>query len=445
MLLGAAQVGDGQRLGLVEAALTEPDEPAQPEHPRPSVRVTECGEARLGLVEPRVGTVDIAADERGPGPVLVHPGEPTCVAAGDVQLLRFGERSVGIGEPAGEDVDETARAQREGEPGVVPDGPESGDRRRQRNLGLGRPAGLIFQDAEQPVRLGEHASRRRGVRVEHRLKVGARAVEVAQPDAGLGKIEQQRVHDRAMGGAGVRWRLVALADERQRVDGDAFGGGESLAGDGARRGDRCPRKRPGRGIGRNVLHRAELGHDRRRLQPMVSEHIGHLATGRLAPLDRRRDTGVALGPRCFREHLVGDVAHRRRPEPPRGAVDLEQLGGGQGVEHRAARLLTPFVAEPFEHRPAARHAEHGGVVEHLAFARRERVEAGGDHAPQRVRQSGPGRRHGAGLGHQAGELLDEQRVPAAAQQDVTAQFVVGAADEQPDEPIGVVVGQGVES
>jgi hypothetical protein len=70
---------------------------------------------------------------------------------------------------------------------------------------------------------------------------------------------------------------------------------------------------------------------------------------------------------------------------------------------------------------AARQPERGRVVDHLALEHRQLVEPGGDQRAERVGQLA--RR--PLLGHHLGELLQEQRVAAAAIEQRTEQPLVG--------------------
>ena len=154
---------------------------------------------------------------------------------------------------------------------------------------------------------------------------------------------------------------------------------------------------------------AELPGQLRRRRPVVGEHVGPSGLVRLVD-HRLGHADVATGPVGLGDGVVRDLADAGRAEPPPPALDLQQAGVGEGVEDRAADVLAERLAELDQRAVRARRPEHRGVVEHRPLVDGQLVEPGRDEGPQ-----GVGQLEGlAAAADQLGQLLQEQRVAAAA-------------------------------
>jgi hypothetical protein len=138
-------------------------------------------------------------------------------------------------------------------------------------------------------------------------------------------------------------------------------------------------------------------------------------------LDPRRHTDMALDPRRLREGAVGDLTDELAAEGVEVALAGEQVLGQEPFERGLDGGLGQPVALP-DHdlggEAGEAPAEDRGVVEHEALVGRQRVEAGGHEAPQRVGNAGA-----ATLAQQRDQLLEEERVAAAAVEHELAQIV----------------------
>ena len=152
------------------------------------------------------------------------------------------------------------------------------------------------------------------------------------------------------------------------------------------------------------------------------------------------DAGVADGPRRLGQRLVGGLAHRVAAELPQVAAHLEQAELVELADGRAAERLVHGRGELLQVRDRAGAAQRRRVLDHLALGHRQLVEAGADQRAQRV-----GQLAGADAG-QPGELLQEQRVAAAAVVQLVEEAIVGVApgEQAAGQLVGLLVRQRLE-
>ncbi len=140
---------------------------------------------------------------------------------------------------------------------------------------------------------------------------------------------------------------------------------------------------------------------------------------------------MGLGPIALRERAVGDLSHDVGAEGP--LLRLADAGEDQHLllleraQDRADVLDAQVLLRHHLDRlvgPAA--AEHRAVLEHASLLRREPVEPRRDEATERVGQVGglrPAADH-AGLTEEGDQLLEEERVAAAALEQRSGQGVI---------------------
>ena len=124
----ASHVG-GERLGLVEAALLEPDPGQQAHRPTQAAAVAHLLERRRGVVQTGRRPVQLALDERDPGAVLVDPGVALAVVERLVDRVGLLEQEPRPGRTRWPGCGHAPRPQRLRQAGVVVDRAEGRDRR----------------------------------------------------------------------------------------------------------------------------------------------------------------------------------------------------------------------------------------------------------------------------------------------------------------------------
>ena len=120
---------------------------------------------------------------------------------------------------------------------------------------------------------------------------------------------------------------------------------------------------------------------------------------------------VPARPLRLGEHPVRDLADELAAEGELTAVELHEVASAQHLE---CRVRTLRIGRERDHElDGSRRSHHRAVLERRAHRGVEGVEAGGDEAAERHREVGATAAV-AGLGDDRGELLDEERVAAAA-------------------------------
>ena len=180
---------------------------------------------------------------------------------------------------------------------------------------------------------------------------------------------------------------------------------------------------------RDAVDRAELVDELGRGGEVVRGLVDGLFAARR---EHRRDDGVAAGPFGLGERAVRDLADELRLEVELVVLDDEEVAFGEIVE-QPARVGPAGEREDGRDRPAG--ADDRAVFEQRPFRRFERVEPGGDEAVQRRRQLVEAIAV-ARLLHEGHELLDEERVAAAALEQELDGRVVGLAAEQRAHELG---------
>ena len=178
----------------------------------------------------------------------------------------------------------------------------------------------------------------------------------------------------------------------------------------------------------DARNRAELGDQLRRGREVVRD----LPDGDIAArFEQRREVCVAPGPLGLGERAVGDLTDQLGLEVEFVAVDDDEIPFREPLE-QPGRILPARERERGADRAAA--ADDRAVLEQRAFGRLECVEPGRDQAVQRGRQVpeafGGCRARALRVLDVRDQLLDEERVAAAAFQQRVDHLVVGAALEQ---------------
>ena len=164
-----------------------------------------------------------------------------------------------------------------------------------------------------------------------------------------------------------------------------------------------------------------VGHD---VGPLQSMGVGHHRLGH---------PDMAAGPIGLRDGVVRHLPAAGRAEAPPGSLDIEEPGVGQRVEQGPCRVLPQRLTELDQRAVRPGRAENGSVVEHGPLVRRQLVQAGRHQRPQGVRQLPCA----AALGHQLGQLLEEQRVATAAVVQLLDERQVGPfAEHRPQQLAG---------
>ena len=136
-------------------------------------------------------------------------------------------------------------------------------------------------------------------------------------------------------------------------------------------------------------------------------------------LERRKvssDPCVPLRTRLFRQRVIRDLANDIAAELPVGAVTDHEAGRFDAGQIIDVELLADLGCELAERDDPTLISEDRGIVEYLALSDGQLVEAGRDQCPHRTGQSS-GRDTVVG-GGETGEFDEEQRVAAAAADDV---------------------------
>ena len=179
----------------------------------------------------------------------------------------------------------------------------------------------------------------------------------------------------------------------------------------------------------HAFDRADLAGERGGGGVVVGHAVDVGRVHRRVRLDPVGDAVVALDPRRLRQGAVGDLAHEVGPERVDPVVvDTEEVLGDEVLERRdhVARLqVLGLLRHHLDGEAAEAPAEDGGAVEHLPLEVRQAVEPGRHEPPQRVGHAGAA----AALAEERDELLEEERVAAAAVEHELAQVVGDVAGE----------------
>ena len=401
-------------LRLVEAALHEPHPREHRERPVQAAPVVEGAEHLGGRHEPLVGPIGVTAEEGRRRQVLHRPRLAAAMTHPPEQLECGGHVGLGAVEVAPEHQRAAARPEGVRLTGLVAERMPCRDRpvqRRDRVVVVARHLVEVSEHGERPGRRAGVAGRV----VEHVVEISARGGELPQLREGPGPPELQaparlgrsrRGHDRerlveeAGGAVPHLGRTGPLGRHLEHLEGAR----REVAGDSLDRAELAEQHRGGPEMMRDTL-------DRRAAVVRGSAGGEPLAEG-----------GVAAGALRFRERRVRNLAHHLVRELELARIDIEELAVGKllerdvGVERVAAHRR-----ERMDRLDRAARADDGAILEHVALGGAEPVEPRrhepleGDRetprfqeAPRRVAVGGPG------LAEQRGELLDEERVAAAA-------------------------------
>ena len=388
-------------------------------------------------METLVGPIGVAVDERDPREMLVDPR----LAAAITQVLEHGARHDELllrgNELEAEYLCHAEQASGLGLALLVADGlplldgaGEGGGRRGQVPVALFDLAfeGAHTRDSDRVFTLlCDH---------EGLGGVGAGGIEIAA------RHRRPRPHHEKLGATGIG----VAPGELQRAVGELTG--DAAVVEGASPPSRSGQRRCGpfdQVVG-HALHRTEIGHELSRGGEMVGHGLDEFGILLDALGDRRRHTDVALRARRLRERAVRDVAHGVGSEtPPTLVVDHEETLGRERRERLHGGSLAELVGEALQRAERTTRAEHRGVVDHLAFVGREAVEASLHETAQRARQGGYALA-AVVAGQERGQLLEEERIAAAAV-DELVHDVVGQllADEVVEQRRGRIAPEGIET
>ena len=367
--------------------------------------------------------------------MLVDPGLPAAIVLGVVQRLGHVEVDLGVLEVAGEDRVHAPRPLHARQLVAGAEVLEQGGGRGQ--LGPG-----VLVAARQTGDLGPHGSGagqtaaialRLGL-VDDGLQVGLRLRELAQLDPGRRPRQHERPTRRAV--------ELAVADRGPPAPPARW----PAAGRGGRRrgwptpAAPAPPRRPCRG-GRPAAARPSSPASSAAVAQWWARTSGRPA---LCP-----SSTIALATPTWRRARSAFVmvwyatsrtlAERNRHHPPSTS---SRPGVGERVEHRAAGVLAEGLAELDQRAVRARRPEHGGVVEHGPLVGGQLVEPGGDERAERVGQL----QRLAAAAHQLGQLLQEQRVAAAAFVELVGERVGGlVAQHGPEQLAGRLRSSGLQA